>query len=236
WSMRHAFFADIGGVTLHCQDLTGLPVTAYQMKGLISKSQIAYPSISRREIWDKNKADSFARLLNVLQIVWFLVQIIGRAVQRLAVTTLELCTLSFIFCTINTLFFWRHKPLDVEELIRLECRTRLEDILSQVGHSLADCFSVSPLEYINPPISRTSMVAPFWTGFEVTFSKAKDRATIASPKRLSNIWTVPPRGLIKHDILYGTFFVLTYFEIRLVAWHFAFPTRVEQLLWRIATF
>jgi hypothetical protein len=137
--------------------------------------------------------------LTTLQIIWFLVQIVGRAIQRLAVTTLALSTLSFIFCTINTLFFWTHKPLDVEEPIQLECNAPLESILAETRRSLADGFDISPLEYRNPPIDRTSMVAPFWAGFEVTFAKQKNKPPATKhtvKKRLSNIRTIPPRGLI----------------------------------------
>jgi hypothetical protein len=239
WSMRHAFFADMGGVILGCPDFPPFPVTAYQINRLVTKRHLSYPRISRTTIWDKNKADGFARLLTTLQMIWFLVQIVGRAIQRLAVTTLELSTLSFIFCTINTLFFWTHKPLDVEEPIHLECNTPLESILAEAQRSLADGFDISPLEYMNPPISRTSMVAPFWVGFEVTFAKRKNKPPATEhtvKKRLSNIRTIPPRGLIKRDIIYGTFFVFAYFGIHLVAWRFAFPSRTERLLWRVATF
>jgi hypothetical protein len=79
------------------------------------------------------------------------------------------------------------------------------------------------------------MVAPFWVGFEVTFGKPKDKGA-QTAERLSNIRTIPPRGLIKRDIIYGSIFTFAYFGIHLVAWRFAFPSRAEQLLWRIATF
>jgi hypothetical protein len=235
WSMRHAFFADMGGITLKCPDFSHFPVTAYQLNDLIAKRHILYPGISQREIWDKNKADGFARLLTIVQIVWFSVQCIGRAAQHLAVTTLELSTLAFIFCAINTLYFWTHKPLDVAKPISLECKTALSEILKEAGKNLDDGYAVSPLEFMNPPISRTSLVAPFWVGFDVTLGKNMESGD-AKIERLSNTRTIPPRGLIKRDIFYGFFFVVAYFGIHLVAWRFAFPTRVEQILWRVAVF
>lgn len=235
WSMRHAFFADMGGVILKCPDYRPFPVTAYQLNQLIVNGHLGYPGINQREIWDKNKADGFARLLTTLQIVWFSVQCFGRAAQRLALTTLELSTLSFIFCTVNTLYFWTHKPLDVEEPIALDCPALLRDILAKAEKNLDDGYAVTPLEFLNPPISRTSLVAPFWVGFEATFGKQKLNRD-GTIRRLPNTRTIPPRGLIKRDILYGLIFVVVYFGIHFVAWRFTFPTRVEQLLWRISTF
>jgi hypothetical protein len=57
WSMRHAFFADMGGIILQCSDFSPFPVVAYQINQLVAKGHLACPSISRTEIWDKNKAD-----------------------------------------------------------------------------------------------------------------------------------------------------------------------------------
>jgi hypothetical protein len=235
WSMRHAFFADMGGVLLHCPDFPPFPINAYQLNNLIAKGHVAYPEISQKEIWDKNKADGFARLVTLLQIIWFTVQCIGRAVQHLTITTLELSTLSFIFCTVNTLYFWNHKPLDVETPIRLECATSLRNILADYGKNLNDGYSLSPLEFIDPPISRTSLIAPFWVGFEVTFGKHHKR-TEAILERVPNTRTIPPRGLIKRDMLFALIFVFGYFGIYLAAWRFIFPTRHEQILWRVSTF
>lgn len=235
WSMRHAFFIDMGGMILKCPDYRPFPVTAYQLNHLIANGHIEYPGINQREIWDKNKADGFARLLTTLQIVWFSVQCIGRAAQSLALTTLELSTLSFIFCTVNTLYFWTHKPLDVEEPIALNCPTLLRDILAEAEKNIDDEYSFTPLEFIDPPISSTSLVAPFWVGFEATFGKRKETRD-STIKRVPNTRTIPPRGLIKLDILYALIFVSMYFGIHLAAWRFTFPTRVERLLWRISTF
>jgi hypothetical protein len=66
WSMRHAFFADMGGIILQCPDFPPFPVVAYQINHLVAKGHLACPSISPTEILDKNKADGFARLLTTL--------------------------------------------------------------------------------------------------------------------------------------------------------------------------
>jgi hypothetical protein len=44
--MRHAFFADMGGIILVCPDFHPFPVTAYQLNDLILKGHIFYPGLS----------------------------------------------------------------------------------------------------------------------------------------------------------------------------------------------
>jgi hypothetical protein len=97
WTMRHAFFVNMGGIHLKYPDSSALPLTAYQLKYMVDRGHLTYPGISQKEIWDKNKVDGFARMLTILQIIWFFIQCIGRAAQHLAITTLELSTLAFVF-------------------------------------------------------------------------------------------------------------------------------------------
>lgn len=100
WTMCHAFFADMGGVHLKCLDFPAFPVNSHQLGNLIEHDHIEYPDIDAKAIWDKNRADTFARILTHLQ--WFLIQAIGRWVQHLAPLTFELSCLAFISCYINT--------------------------------------------------------------------------------------------------------------------------------------
>lgn len=170
WHMRHAFFADVGGILLSFPDFKSFPVSGHQIAFLVRKHYIQYPEIKEKEIWDKNKADSFARALTIIQISWFSVQCFARCAQQLGLTTLELTTLSFIFCTVQTLFFWFHKPLDVEEPIEIRCNIPLRDILlEEGGQQRHNRYLQTPLDCLNPPISRTSLTAPFIFGIRAGF-------------------------------------------------------------------
>ena len=111
WTTRHAFFADMGGFRLQEQPPTGssyappfrdVPVNAVQIQWLADKGYIEWPNVSEDEIRDKNKADGFARLLTVVQIIWFAISCIGRAVQQLPISSLELGTIAYVFASIPT--------------------------------------------------------------------------------------------------------------------------------------
>lgn len=234
WTMRHAFFADMGGVHLKCPDFPAFPVNSHQLVYLIEHNYIEYPDINAKAIWDRNKADTFARILTLLQIIWFLIQAIGRWVQHLALSTFELSCLAFIFCSINTFFFFfRHKPRDVQTPSLVACNITVEKILADEGDRPKP-YTQTPLDFINPPVSRTSLLAPFWFGFKVCF----DWRRIAGELPITafgNSRTTPPRGIRVIDIAYANIFTSAYFGIHLAAWNFHFPSRAEQILWRVSS-
>ncbi|KAI9652224.1 MAG: hypothetical protein M1831_007133 [Alyxoria varia] len=90
WSLVHAFYADSGGFMLQAPDSVEFPVTAQQIHYLVEKKYIPIPNITRNEIWDKSKADLFAKFVAVLQSGWFVIQIVARAIQGLPISLLEL--------------------------------------------------------------------------------------------------------------------------------------------------
>jgi hypothetical protein len=61
WIMKHAFFADMGGIHIKFPDMLSFPVNAKQMHFLIRNGYIAYPSIAINDISDTNKADGLSR-------------------------------------------------------------------------------------------------------------------------------------------------------------------------------
>lgn len=160
----------------------------------------------------------------------FLTQSVGRGVQQLSLSTIELSTLAFIFCTLNTFSFWRHKPLDVVTPIVLQCSTSMEDIINKAGKGPLEPYSQTPLHFVKPPVSRTSLVAPVWFGVKVVLDwrKKSDSLPIAS---FDNSRTTPPRGVTVGDTVFAFIFTFAYFGIHLAAWNFVFPSKAEQVLW-----
>lgn len=234
WTMRHAFFSDAGGFMLDSPDFRPFPIDAQQLFWMVENHHLEYPDVHETTIWDKNKADGFARALTLVQIVWFVAQSIGRCVQRLGLTTIELSTLAFILCTLSTFFFWRHKPLDVVTPIVLSCSKRMEDIVADAGHGPLTEFSQTPLDFVKPPISRTSLVVPFWIGLRAVFDWRKERVSLPI-KAFENSRTTPPRGIKVGDMVFAVVFIFAYSGIHLAGWDFAFPSKTEQILWRIAS-
>ena len=77
--------------------------------GLIHK----LPDISEDEIEDRSKSDWLVEAIAITQLVWFCIQLIGRAVEHLAITQLEIFILAFATCSTLTYLLQLKKPKDV---------------------------------------------------------------------------------------------------------------------------
>lgn len=75
---------------------------------------------SKMELMDRGKGDWISKSITSIQIIWFVSQLVGRAVQRLPITTLELFTCAIVVCTVATYIAWWYKPLDVQRPVVLD--------------------------------------------------------------------------------------------------------------------
>lgn len=72
------------------------------------------PPIPVETINDKSKADLMAKLLVCVQGSWMLVQALGRKIDGLPLTLLELNTIMHVVCAILMYVLWFNKPQDVQ--------------------------------------------------------------------------------------------------------------------------
>ena len=233
WTMRHAYFADMGGFILQPPDFPPFPVDAQQLHYLVANHYLPFPDTDERDIWNANKGDGFARFITTVQIGWFGIQCLGRAFQHLPMSSFELSTLAFVFCTIPTFFFWRHKPLDAEGTICLRMESRISDILIQAKESASKPYNLTPLDFVRPR-PQTGLLTPFWLCLERLFDSRKENSAIPI-QTFRNTKRVPPRGLKRVEFAVGAFIGLGYTGIHLGGWNFHFPLAIEQTVWRIAS-
>lgn len=123
WTLIHAYFANMGGVQMKLKyrgtdtvvSGSERPLVTTQIAGAIFFGLLTnLPSIQRKQIEFRSKSDLFAKGLALLQILWLVASLITRAVQKLAVSQLEIVTVAFAVCTIITYFFCMQKPQDVQ--------------------------------------------------------------------------------------------------------------------------
>ncbi|KAG6860071.1 hypothetical protein C0995_016212 [Termitomyces sp. Mi166 len=75
--------------------------------------------ISKEEIMDKSKGDILTKCLVLVQVTWFILQVLARAIQHLAISELEIVTLAFALLNLVIYFCWWNKPLDVNYPIQI---------------------------------------------------------------------------------------------------------------------
>jgi hypothetical protein len=115
WTMTHAFYADMGGFVLRVKNPAEcFPVSITDIAYLMQKGLIdCQPPITRPEIKEKSKADSFAKVVACMQLAWLGLQCIARTAQHLPITQLELVTLVDAICALITYIAWFQKPYNL---------------------------------------------------------------------------------------------------------------------------
>jgi len=98
--------------------------------------------ITDLEIADRSKGDALSKLIFILQSSWFILQCIGRLVQGLSLTQLELTTLALASLNGITFILWWDKPLGVRAPVRVYMNRKLTDAERDKGRAVSDLFSV----------------------------------------------------------------------------------------------
>ena len=225
WTLRHAFFADMGGIFLQPKDSTPFLVNSRQLAYLIERGYTDFPEISAADIWDKSKADTMTRVLALAQTAWLIVQLCGRASQGLPITSLELSTAAIVFCTFGTFLCWLQKPSDVQRGITISIPVTTTQILIDAGTAAAEPYKHTPLDFVAKQ--------HFTCGYDVMrFFNMRCDDSERPLRRFPNDRFPDIRTFEKLALFSWT---LSYAAVHLVGWNFEFPTQSELLLWRISS-
>lgn len=225
WTLRHGFFADMGGILLKPKNSTPFLVNSRQLAYLVENQYMECPKIAAEEIWDKSKADTLARVLTLLQTCWLVVQLLGRAILRLSTSTLELSAGAIVLCTLGTFMCWWHKPNDVQKGIVLTTEVTTAQILVDAGDAAATPYRHTPLDFV----AKESFTCSFdMMGFVNLRCDNRERPLRCFPNdRFPDIGSLEKLALFCMTTVYAAF--------HLIGWKFTFPTRLELLLWRISS-
>lgn len=233
WTTKHGFFSDMGGFVLHAPDFAPFPLTVSQLHWLVTHGHVDFDDVlvTSSEIEDKNKFDTLTRVITMLQLSWFVINVLARAGLGMAITTLELSTICFIFCTLFTYFCWRHKPQDVSCPIIIQPKIPLADILVHAGPAAARPYSYTPLDFARRKahwferIWRYCFNIPNYIGFH--FHPVE--------RPITKIWDdqfydlTPGASLLLALVQFG------FAAIHFAAWDFHFPSNCERVLWRVSS-
>ncbi|KAG1730950.1 uncharacterized protein EDB91DRAFT_737230 [Suillus paluster] len=227
WTMAHGFFAWMGGFMLNVDDKPRATLDPDELLDFVRKGSMDMPIITEAEIEDRSKGDGLSKGIAILQLVWFVLQLIARYAQNLPITLLEIDTLAVSALTCITYCLWWKKPKNVGCPYTVHWKTtasppsNLAYDESNITHALGcDCFPY--FTYLTYPI--TSLM-----GFEVTISP-----------RAARSHRVPSLGGYGgyHDViilLIGCFCGIVFGGIHCLGWNFLFHRQTEQLLWRTAS-
>lgn len=224
WTLTHAFFAEMGGFVIETHNTGTFPISSEQLHYLIEEGQVVYPQISLADINDKSKGDVWTKSIIGLQTGWFLLEMLGRAITRSPVTTLELATGGFVVCTMATNFFWYFKPQDVNKpiILKLEKPAPWDDPQKEQ----LSLRRLTPLDFVDN-------LQPSWSMTVMPHLRLPRTGPQERPmQRLPNDRL--PRICVKCQ-LFLCFVTLLYGGAHLIGWNFDFPSKTEKMLWRITS-
>ncbi|KAI8306341.1 hypothetical protein K4K59_011544 [Colletotrichum sp. SAR11_240] len=117
WDMTQCFYAVMGGFVVDrpsCGEESGGERIALTPEGIRLLSFLGkLPEIHESQIQDKSKADWMAKSLVCIQAGWMVAQVVGRVIERLPVSLLEINTCGHVACAVLLYLLWWSKPLDV---------------------------------------------------------------------------------------------------------------------------
>jgi hypothetical protein len=179
------------------------------------------PLISADDINDKSKTDSFARVVSVAQITWIVVQVLARVARRLAVSQLEIAVVAFSSCAIMIYILHWKKPKGV-----------------LVPYTVLTLPGPIPVEIAR----KESIINKNDSYFRVFFRGTKDvwRSLPQTNGRPIPNDVIPGHLSYYFDSFYYCILGLglgssLFGGIHIAAWNFTFPTKVELILWRVAS-
>ena len=231
WTMTHAFYADMGGFLLKPRDWVEFPIDAKQLHYLVTKGYTKIPEISRSEIADKNKVDGLLRFLTLCQILWFIINMAGRASEHLVITCGELTTAAFIVCSIGTTLCWLHKPADVVTSETIEIEASMSEILLAAGEEAHMPYNRTPLDFVSRKEWAWSL---YWSNW---INILRNLGIIFGPQtrpvtRFENTIAHELPGVMRYVFLGMSAIYTSTFAL---GWKYSFPTHTETILWRSAS-
>ncbi|KAG2153251.1 hypothetical protein DEU56DRAFT_474835 [Suillus clintonianus] len=114
WTQTHSFFVLMGGFMLYVDGEPYSTLLPDEVLNMIRKGFIDAPTLTAKQICDKSKGNVISKGLIILQVAWFILQLITRAIYHLETTQLETGTLAFAVLNFLTYALWWNKPLDVQ--------------------------------------------------------------------------------------------------------------------------
>ncbi|KAG2343518.1 hypothetical protein BDR05DRAFT_301529 [Suillus weaverae] len=114
WTTTHGFFAWMGGFMLYVDGEPRATLTPDELLQFVRDGSVETPAITEAEIKDRSKGDILSKWVAIMQLGWFVIQLIARYIQKLPVTLLEIDTLGVAALTCISYGLWLNKPKNVQ--------------------------------------------------------------------------------------------------------------------------
>lgn len=213
WTLTHSYLANMGGLDRYAGRENGsvfIPVTSNALVNCcLGSDHDPLPSLylSKDDINDKDKADFFVKVLALVQVLWLILSVVARAVKKLPISQLELCTCAFATLAVLTFSANWSKPKDFAVPIPIRM--------------IPDTSACEVHNYYAEPFMRFML-------------KPSERWEPGQQCRIGNDY-VRMKGLVNPMTVMITLSTILFGGLHCSAWNFEFPTRIEMMVWMVAS-
>ncbi|KAG0702529.1 hypothetical protein DFH29DRAFT_494496 [Suillus ampliporus] len=225
WTVTHGYFAWMGGFILYVDDKPRGTLNPNELRQFVCKGSVDMPVITEADITDKSKGDALSKGIAILQLVWFVAQLVARYFQNLPITLLEIDTLAVAALTCIAYGLWWRKPKDVGRPCIVHWKP--------TG-------SPSDLAYDNAEILSSNRCCSRYYRYLIRrLVSLSGTGVFISPHDVHSR-RVPSLGGYGryHDrivLLIGCFSGMVFGGIHCLGWNFLFQRHADQILWRAAS-
>ncbi|KAF8327811.1 uncharacterized protein EI90DRAFT_3067085, partial [Cantharellus anzutake] len=125
WTLTHSYFVAMNGFFDPSKGSSVDPNELQQYPEIIENTgNTRWAAITKEEILDKSKGDSFSKFIIILQLLWFITQYVGRWASHLHTSQLETMTLAYAALCLLLYVLWWHKPVNVQLPIYVTRKSR----------------------------------------------------------------------------------------------------------------
>ncbi|KAF8312757.1 uncharacterized protein EI90DRAFT_3092902 [Cantharellus anzutake] len=118
WTLTHSYFVAMDGFFDPSKGGQGKAVDPDDLQrypGIIKKTgNTRKVAITKKEILNSSKGNSFSKFMIALQLLWFITQYVGRWASHLHRSQLETMTLAYAALSLFVYVFWWHKPVNIQ--------------------------------------------------------------------------------------------------------------------------
>ena len=114
WTVTHTQFACTDGFWVRTPQGAGEACFPEELRTLVENGNLVHPPISAEELTSRGKSDWIVKLVALIQIIWFVVQTLFRAIRHYHITALKIMTVASVFCSIVTYGFYWHLPQNID--------------------------------------------------------------------------------------------------------------------------
>lgn len=213
WTRTHMLFAQAEGFQIRSAQGEISRCGPEELREFIEKGEVNHPSVSAQELESRGKSDWLIKLVAVLQILWFVLETLVRAVQHYQITAIEIMTVAFVLYSIFTYWISWSMPQDVQYPVTLQLRLRPQesegtDSKREAGNET----SAGVMTETTPPAHQTKI--------ERLLSLGINKPSVAAEVILY---------ILNLPVVCG------FGAIHCLAWNSPFPTSEERLAWRICS-